>query len=602
MQAIILAAGMGKRLGELTQDKTKCMVEVNGVPLIDRLLGQISKLSLSKVVIVIGYEGEKLKNHLGVEFNGLPITYVSNPVYDKTNNIYSLFLAKDFLTSEDTILIESDLIFDSAIFERVLSHPSSTLAVVAKYESWMDGTVVTLDEDEDIVNLIPKKAFNFNDKSSYYKTVNIYKFSKDFSANYYVPFLVAYCHSLGHNEYYEQVLRVITMIDQFKFKALILNDENWYEIDDIQDLEIAETIFADEKSKLEKYSNKYGGYWRFPKLLDFCYLVNPYFPCEKMKEELKSNFDILLGNYPSGSKVNNLLAAKYFHLNPEYLCVGNGAAELINVLMTELEGKIGIIYPTFEEYPNRRSIDDIVEFIPDNPNFSYTATDIIAFYSQTDIANLLIINPDNPSGNFIPIKGLMELLNWSKEKKIRLIIDESFVDFSDDSQLNSILHNRILEFFPSLIIVKSISKSYGVPGLRLGIIASKDKQLLSRINSKVSIWNINSFAEYYMQIFNKYENEYKDACEKIIKERNMFYQELNQISFLRVIPSQANYFLCEIRNKYSSESLTSILLNQFDILVKDCGDKISFENKNFIRIAVRDRADNKKIIQALSLL
>lgn len=599
MQAIILAAGMGKRLGELTQNNTKCMVEVNGEPLIDRLLRQICNYSLSKVVIVVGYEGDKLISHLGNQYNGVPIVYVTNPVFDKTNNIYSLFLAKEYLISEDSILIESDLIFEESIFERILNHPSSTLAAVAKYESWMDGTVVTLDENDDIVNLIPRKAFDYNDRHNYYKTVNIYKFSKDFSKNYYVPFLIAYCQSLGHNEYYEQVLRVITMIDKVKFKALLLNDEKWYEIDDIQDLDIAEAIFADENAKLDKYSSKFGGYWRFPKLLDFCYLVNPYFPCKKLKEELKASFDTLLESYPSGSNVNNLLAAKYFHLKPQYILVGNGAAELIKALMLSIKGKIGIIYPTFEEYPNRKLQNDIITFTPNNKDFSYNADDLISFFSTKNIRSLLLINPDNPSGNFIILKDIYKLLKWTKENSIQLIIDESFVDFSDESQQNSILHNEILDTYKNLVIVKSISKSYGVPGLRLGIIASSDLSLLNEIKKDLSIWNINSFAEYYMQIFNKYENEYFDACKKIINERIRFYEDLKKVSYLRVLPSQANYFLCEITDTYTSEKLASILLTNFNILIKDCGHKKSFDNKNFVRIAVRNKTDNQRLNEAL---
>ena len=96
MQAIILAAGMGRRLGELTKENTKCMVEVNGVRLIDRLLGQLSKLNLGRVIIVIGYQGQKLKDYIGQRYDGLlTIEYAENPIYDKTNNIYSLSLVKE---------------------------------------------------------------------------------------------------------------------------------------------------------------------------------------------------------------------------------------------------------------------------------------------------------------------------------------------------------------------------------------------------------------------------------------------------------------------------------------------------------------------------
>lgn len=602
MQAVILAAGMGKRLGELTKNNTKCMVKINGISLINRLLEQLSKLSLNKIIIVIGYEGEKLKNYLGYSYKTIEIEYIENPIYNKTNNIYSLYLAKEKLLEDDTILIESDLIFEDSIFTLLEQSSYPNVAVVAKYESWMDGTMVRIDNENNIINFIPKKAFRYEDIALYYKTVNIYKFSKEFARNQYIPFLEAYIHALGNNEYYEQVLRVITILDNCNLKALILNNEKWYEIDDIQDLDIAETIFSNDNERLSKYQQRYGGYWRFPGLLDFCYLVNPFFPPQKMKDELRSNFDRLLMEYPSGMKINSLLIAKYFNIKQNYVCVGNGAAELIKSLMSQLNGKIGIISPTFEEYPNRKSTNDIITFYPQNKNFSYEIKELQTFYENKNISSLLIVNPDNPSGNFIPPKELLTLAQWTKNKNIQLIIDESFVDFSDASTNNTLLQDNILEEFTNLIVIKSISKSYGVPGIRLGVIASADTNLINFIKKDVSIWNINSFGEYYMQIFGKYESDYKLACQKFIQERKRFYQQLTKISYLRIIPSQANYFLCEVYSPYTSRSITELLLNKYNILIKDCSNKKGFNHKNYIRIAVRSKFDNDQLVSALNHL
>ncbi|MDY5109002.1 MAG: phosphocholine cytidylyltransferase family protein, partial [Sodaliphilus sp.] len=250
MQAIILAAGMGKRLGEYTKSNTKCMVEVNGTPLIDRALDQLSQLNLSRVVIVVGYEGQKLMDYLGSEHKGLKIEYVNNPVYEKTNNIYSLALAKEQLQADDTLLIESDLIFDDSLLTKLVDNPFPNLALVAKYETWMDGTMVCIDSENNIVNFVTKAAFNYQNVDQYYKTVNIYKFSKEFSQTKYVPFLEAYTKAVGNNEYYENVLRIITFLNSQDLKALPIGNEKWYEIDDKQDLDIAEALFADEKDIL----------------------------------------------------------------------------------------------------------------------------------------------------------------------------------------------------------------------------------------------------------------------------------------------------------------------------------------------------------------
>ena len=602
MQVIILAAGMGRRLGELTQDNTKCMVTVNGVRLIDRLLRQLVSVSnpLHRIVIVIGYEGKKLKEYLGNSYQHIPLEYVENPIYNKTNNIYSLFLAKEELAYDDTLLVESDLIFEDGVFEKVLSNPFPNLAVVAKYESWMDGTMVVLDGENNIVTFVPKSAFSYNDVERYYKTANIYKFSRDFSVTKYIPFLEAYSKAMGTNEYYESVLRVLSMLDKTGLKGLPIDNMKWYEIDDVQDLDIAETLFAtDGKTKQLRYQQRYGGYWRFPHLLDFCYLVNPYFPTERMRNELRASFDTLLSEYPSGMKVNTLLMSKYFNIYQDYVCIGNGAAELIKTLMEQLTGKLGVVYPTFEEYPNRKDKNTLVLYIPNNRDFRYTVKELEEYFEDKDISSLLLINPDNPSGNFISCEDVLSLATWAKIRNIRLIVDESFVDLSMGSVSNTLLLNSILDSFSNLVVIKSISKSYGVPGLRLGVLATSDASLVQIIRKDVAIWNINSFAEYYMQIFGKYEKDYLEACQKFIAERERFYMELQKIPFLRVIPSQANYFLCEIMEKYSSSELVGALLESANILIKDCSMKFGFEHKNYIRIAVRNEQENNKLLSAL---
>ena len=604
MQAIILAAGMGKRLGELTKNNTKCMVSVNGERLIDRMLTQLSSRSLSRVVIVVGYKKNELISHIGDRYDDrIKIEYVHNDIYDKTNNIYSLALAKQYMLEEDTLLLESDLIFDDNMLELIINNPYPNLALVAKYETWMDGTMVRISEDNDIMSFIPKKAFKYSEIEHYYKTCNIYKFSREFSSTQYVPFLEAYSKAMGNNEYYEQVLRVLTALDRSDLKALPITNEKWYEIDDVQDLDIAATMFSSEGELLSKYYRRYGGYWRFPQLKDYCYLVNPYYPSSKMKDELRANFDVLLTEYPSGMYVNSLLAGKYFGISQDYVVVGNGAAELIkSYIENHVKDNIGIIYPTFEEYPNRVLAERIIKYVPDNADFSYTAKDIQTFYADKELSAILLINPDNPSGNFIPMAELLPLIEWAHERGITMIVDESFVDFTNDFANNSLLHNSVLEAHSNLVVVKSISKSYGVPGLRLGILASGSIDLITRLKKEVAIWNINSFAEFYMQIFGKYEKDYTIACQRFIEERSIFFEELKAVSYLRIVPSQANYFLCEVTDKYTATELTQLLLKQYNILVKDCGTKSAFVDKEYIRIAIRDRVDNAFFVKALKEL
>lgn len=598
MQALILAAGTGSRLGKYTKDNTKCMLEVNGETLIKQTLEKLNNVGITKLILVVGYKKDNLISHVGTQYKNIKIEYIENPIYNKTNNIYSLYLAKEKLAKDDTLLLESDLVFEESILIRLINDKRKSLAVVDKYKSWMDGTSVTLDKEDHILNFFSKTSFKFQDVSEYYKTVNIYKFSKEFSNKIYIPFLEAYSKAMGDNEYYESVLRVLTILDRHELRALRLDGEKWYEIDDIQDKLNAEIIFAKTtQEKLSLIQKRFGGYWRFPGLKDFCYLVNPYFPNEKMQEEMKAYFYELLSQYPSGLNVQNVLAGKMFGVEAENILVGNGAAEIIRGLGNAIDGNFGLVFPTFNEYPESIGYERVKQFIPKNQNFDYNEEDLISFSIENNVKNLILINPDNPSGHFIKKENLIKLVKNLKEKSINLILDESFVDFSSNGEKETMIVQDILDEYENLIIIKSISKSYGVPGARLGVVVSSNFEILKELRKELTIWNINSFGEFFLQIIGKYKKDYLAACVEIQNERDRFYNELLKIPFLRTIPSQANYFLCEVKNMKAT-LLAELLLDKYNIYIKDLTGKIGFENKEYIRIAVRDFNDNECLIKA----
>ena len=596
MQAIILAAGMGKRLGELTKNNTKCMVEVDGVRLIERALRILDRKNLNRIILVVGYQHENLMafvNSLGIQTK---IEFIINEVYDKTNNIFSLSLAKEQMTEDDTLLLESDLIFEERLIDMLLEDKRDSLALVDKFESWMDGTCIVVDQDDNITDFIPGKLLQYREKEQYYKTVNIYKFGADFSKNVYVPFLEAYAKVMGNNEYYEAVIKLILLLDKNTMKAKCLRGELWYEIDDIQDLDIAQTLFIEDDTKrYRSLMKRYGGYWRFPHLQDYCYLVNPYFPTRRMQEEMESNFDILMRQYPSGMEVNSLLAAKCFQLHEEHVVLGNGAAELIKGLLEELNGSLGIIRPTFEEYANRWDSECVV-YDCTQDDFTYSAQQLIIFFSEHPVDTLVLINPDNPSGYYMEQSEIETLLQWCKEQNKNLIVDESFLDFADEENA-SLLSENILSENPNLYVVKSISKSYGVPGLRLGVMASGNADMIDDLKKRVSIWNINSMAEFFMQILDKYKADYENSLREIKAERKCFFESLSQIKSLKVYPSQANYFMCELLDGHTSKELAGKLLKK-NILIKDLTGKIK-NGRQYIRLAIRTNTENKQLVEIL---
>ncbi len=603
MQAIILAAGMGKRLKSYTKDATKCMVKVNGKTLIEYTIEALSANKIRRLVVVVGYKGALLKDFIASKFNeknlnGMKIDYIENPVYDTTNNIYSLFLAGSEMAKDDTILLESDLIFKPEILKRLIASPDKNLAVVSPFEAWMDGTCTLLDENNCITGILDKVRFNWADTAHYYKTVNIYKFSKEFSGQYYLPFLDAYQKAFGKNEYYEQVLKVISFLSSASLKGLVVSGSDWYEIDDPADLAIAEDRFKTGSEKLHSLEKRYGGYWRFPQMKDFCYLVNPYFPPEKLVSEIKANFTTLLTEYPSGAAQQSLLASKIFNVMPEHIVVGNGAAELISSLAKYVEGKVAIPFPTFNEYPERFTQAEVVPVPTDEETFAYSADDILQTVKKTNAKTVLLINPDNPTGNFLKKEDVLHLCEELKKDGVTLIFDESFIDFADKEIRYTLLDEEILNAYPNLIVVKSISKSYGVPGVRLGVLAASDKTYIERIRKTNAIWNINSFGEYFLQIYDKYNKTYAAACDSIAEERSRFTKKLAGIKGIFVFPSQANYVLCRIDGKKAAD-ITVSLLEKYNIFIKDLSSKKGFESGDYIRLAVRDQKDNDVLIAAL---
>ena len=597
MQAIILAAGMGKRLKELTQNETKGMVKFLGRPIIFRLISQLEKFNLSKIIVVVGYKHKSLIESLRSEYNHINFEFIFNPIYNKTNNVYSLYLAKKYF-DEDTILFESDLILDDSLIERVVKSKKKDIVLASKFKPWMDGTVISIDNLNKVKGFVSKEIIDYSKTEKVYKTVNVYKFSSKFLTTKYLPFLDAYIKSVSTNSYYEDVLKAISNLSHVNLYALVTKpNEKWYEIDDKFDLINSEAVFSEDQEKSKNLHSRFGGYWRFDNLIDFCYLVNPYFPHKRFNALIKNDFDKLISHYPSGQKTLCTLASRNFDVSEKYLAVGNGAAELIKEYAKNFSNQnVGVIIPTFEDYLERFKESNLKTFKFDEL-FSYGEEDIKRILQDLDL--LVIVNPDNPSGNFIDKKSMIQILSKAKNSNTEILLDESFVDFTDSKRRFTFFDEKILDKFKNLKVLKSISKSYGVPGLRLGVISTSDHNMIDKIRQGLPLWNINSFAEYFLEHLPKFSKQFKLAQESHLRSKNKFYKQLLKLNCLSPLPSQSNYFLCKVKPPQSSKSLSNILLTEYNILIKDCSSKVGFDGEQFIRIAIRNSKDNNYLIKAL---
>lgn len=537
----------------------KSLVKIGEKTLLERLLEQLSLKQIDNIVVACDKTNRDLVEILK--------TY-NVSILDVKNDSTSI---AQLLKQNDSIILKGNVLCDNSILKSIVESDEHNTVVADDTKHWMTG-------------------LSLQGKSL--KTVGIYRFDcKVLNSIRNLDVLI--------RKYKERFVEyVLCEIDIDSFSIIQPEKDSWHEINDIQDIDLATATFeADEYKKADLMLGRWGGYWRYPDYLDYFYLVTPYYPTQQLIQEIKDNFNSLLEQYPSGMKINALLAAKEFNVEQENIIVGNGAAELIKSVMSTLKGKTGFIRPTFDEYPNRLCPTDTINLMVDNDNFTYDANDIIGFFNEKRVSNLVIVNPDNPSGNYINKGDLRRILEWAKENDIKLIIDESFVDFVNEDD-PTLVKQSILNTYPNLYVIKSISKSYGVPGLRLGILASGDKEIIAWMKKDVSIWNINSFAEFYMQIAGKYKKDYIEALSKFREERDHFVSMLSTVDGLRIIPTQANYVMVELDESIDANILKSEMLVNEKVFIKTLDKKVN-NGKHYLRLAIRNREDNSRFIEAL---
>lgn len=329
--------------------------------------------------------------------------------------------------------------------------------------------------------------------------------------------------------------------------------------------------------------NQYGGYWNIDNILDYNFLVNPYFPNRSIIREIKKMSKKLIVNYPSGMNRLCELASNMFNVKREHIVVGNGAAELISHICNMLEGTTGVIKPSFNEYSAR--IKDKIEFC----STEYTVHDIMRYFDGK-IRNLVIVNPQLHTGRYLCDRDIVDLIDWCKVRGISLIIDESFIDFADSRHICNVEN---IYRYEKLFIIKSLSKSYGIPGIRLGIVASTNEKM-EYLKSVLPIWNISSFSEYFLDLIMRHQSEFIRSIDKINKERDRFKKDLDKINNIVITESFANYFLVRLIGVDANE----LCLKMFDknVIMRDLSERL---NGNFIRISVRSKRDNKKFLRKL---
>lgn len=591
MKAIVLAAGQGARLRPLTERAHKSLLPVAGSTILGRIMDGLRDLRVSEAVVVTGYRSGDVRSYLDEHDPGLPVRFVHNARYLETNNIVSLAMALDSMEIDsDVALVECDVLFGSAVLARLLSPQRGNIALVDRYRPGMDGTVVSIEAGL-VTQVFPAHLQTQDfDYSGKFKTLNIYRFDRDFCRKRLQPLLSCYANVIDSGCYYELVLGMLINMQREVVRAEIVDGTQWAEVDDPNDLAAARFTFEPE-ARAQILDRAKGGHWNFP-ILDFSFIRNMYFPTDAMMAAMRRALPSLVHSYGSAQSVLNEKLSYALECRPERVQCLNGAAQIYPRLQELLRpGRVLLPAPTFGEY--ERWLGAGAE----------TYTDAVGIDQQALAARaggfdlVVVVNPNNPTGSVVPTDWLHALA--ASHPQTTFLVDESFADFAGQPSLLQRLERAPL---PNVLIVTSLSKSLGAPGLRLGYVYSCNSDLMARIGAGIPIWNLGSPAEFLLETVLKFKSELAASFTRTATDRCEFLRSLQAVpGVCQVFPSAGNFLLFRLDGDQPSRAATLVdnLLAQHSIYLKDVSAKFPAPGA-YLRAAVRTPAENHRFLDALT--
>jgi histidinol-phosphate/aromatic aminotransferase/cobyric acid decarboxylase-like protein len=354
---------------------------------------------------------------------------------------------------------------------------------------------------------------------------------------------------------------------------------------------------ADREREYEALAVTHGGYWRYG-FIDHAYIYNPYFPPERFFDLLKSRIHELVLNYPVAQATLAMWVGELIDQSPEHIVVGNGTAELIKILSGHVAKKLIVPVPSFNEYANAASAETVVEFVLDIPSFQLDVDKFAAAAKRCKADVAVVVTPNNPTSLLVPKPDLIRLSIKLAQHDCMLIVDESFIDFSSNREQMTLEGD--IGWYPNLAVFKSMSKAYGICGLRLGYLLTANTVFAEKIRSQIPIWNVNGFAETFLTVAGEYRQEFELSCTQVRKDRDLLYLDLCSIEGLLVYKPQASYIFCRLDDHGpSAPELARELFVEHNIYIKHCQGKTMPESDRYIRIASRTQDENKRLVNVL---
>jgi histidinol-phosphate/aromatic aminotransferase/cobyric acid decarboxylase-like protein/GTP:adenosylcobinamide-phosphate guanylyltransferase len=599
-RALILAAGLGQRMRPLTSGVPKCLVEVNGVPILFRSLRVLASAGVTQAIIVVGHEAAQVRRRVGHTFAGIDIEYVDAPSFDTTNNIRSLWDARQ-CCDEDILLVEGDVVFDREVVMRLREQIGSSMAV-APNNADFSGTVVHHDDHGLVTAFILGAdldgSLNGHDAQ---KTVNIYLLRAEALRTKILPELCRQVESGNVQSYYEAVFRDLVADGSLPdLVAVDVSASRWAEIDDYRDLEIAEFMFLSRERQFDRIQTLHGSHWRYG-VVDHSYLYNLHFPPPAMLDDLRDELPDTVTSYPVGQLALDRLVAEWTTTDPANIVVGNGAAELIKVLGQNVIEKMTIPVPSFNEYENVLRPEQLDRVALDPVTFEL---DLDAFAESARAAGsnvAVLVTPNNPTALSVDRQAVLELALRLAEHECRLIVDESFIEFSRAGRAASVEGD--IDNHSNLVVIKSMSKVFGIAGLRIGYLLTADRRFAADVRAQLPIWNLNGIAESFLRRVGRYRSELEASCEVVREICQELYRALCELPGLAPFRPDANFVFCKITApELTGPALARRLYVEHGILIKDCASKTMPEADRYLRIASRTAAENRRLVDAMAQL
>ncbi|HVH44157.1 MAG TPA: aminotransferase class I/II-fold pyridoxal phosphate-dependent enzyme [Labilithrix sp.] len=589
MEALILAAGIGRRMWPLSRDTHKCLLRVGGETILGRMLRGLVEVGIEKVAIVTGYRADEIESYAREHFPEIAFTFVRNERYETTNNIYSMHLALEALDLEDDVLlIESDLVVAPGVLAKAMDNRHDNVALVSPHVIGLDGTVVELDASTRIKSVVtPSMQSSDFEFSGTYKTLNIYKFSRELCRTTLRQLLRFYVESIDANAYYELVLGILIYLKQVDVHGVVVDPYTWAEIDDPNDLHGAEWVFNPPRRRA-MLDAAWGGMWTVP-VVDFAFLRNMYFPTPAVLSELRRNLPDLLASYGSTQSIVDAKLSYFLGCDPAHVVALNGASQCFPLLGAYFgDRRVLLPEPTFGEY---RRVFPRADAYVDACSIAVDA--LAARAKEYDL--VVVVNPNNPTGTTVPTSALLELVR--AERRTTWLVDESFLLFSGEESLVTAIA-KDPGAYEHVIVLQSLSKTLGVPGARLGFLFNTGVWA-NKTREQLPVWNMNSVAENLLEIIVKHRPELASSLQRSAADRVHLARTLRELRGVeRVVAGGGNFVLVELALSSEETARLADRLAKEGIYVKDVSAKMK-SGRGWLRLAVRTPSDHERLARAL---